>query len=260
MDSIEQQKDEIVKTLQQRIRYLLTLKGRPPFKLAGVEMFGQLTEVNSHLKSMLEIEMDPCLTKLQQGIEQALSEVEDTYKDLREAADWLDAIAVILDPEGQSMRTGNEVCEELSEYLSKIAEETQENPVLSGFACQINKTTLNYTPGIFHTYDIENLPRTNNDRESEFRKLMQHIFRTTGQKGATRRIIQRSGAWETIPHPGTFEQTVEALSKTDPEELQEERKRICNHRKRFRTHTRSATQSQKQLEKLVAQWKELSEK
>jgi len=260
VDSVEKQKDEIVKTLQQRIRYLLTLKGRPPFKLAGVEMFGQLAEVNSHLKSMLQMEADPCLSKLQQGIEQALSEVEGTYKDLREAADWLDAIAVILDPEGHSMRTGNEVCEELSEYLSKIAEKTQDNPVLSGFAGQINKTTQNYTPGIFHTYDIENLPRTNNDRESEFRKLIQHILRTTGQKGATRRIIQRSGAWEAIPHPGTFEQTVEALSKTDPEELQKERKRICNHRKRFRTHTRSATQSQKQLEQLLAQWKELSQK
>jgi len=42
-----------------------------------------------------------------------------------------------------------------------------------------------------------------------------------------------------------------------PEELQKERKRICNRQKRFRTHTRSATQSQKQLEQLVAQWKEL---
>lgn len=256
-DSIEQQKDEIVKTLQQRIRYLLTLKGRPPFRLAGIEMYERLADVNTCLKSMLDIQTDPRLAKLQQGTEQALSEVDDTYDDLRQAANCLDAIAVLLDPEGKSERTGNEVCEELSEYLSAIAEETRGNPILSEYVCQIIRTTQNYTPGIFHAYDFENLPRTNNDRESEFRKLTQHILRTTGQKGATRRIIQRSGAWEAIPHPCTVEQTVEAFSKTDPEKLQEERKRISDHRKRFKTHTRSAKQSQKHLDQLQKQWMHL---
>jgi len=258
-DSVEQQKDEIVKTLQQRIRYLLTLKGRPPFKLAGIEMYEGLTDVDACLKSMLNFSDDPCLAKLQQGIEQALSEMTGTYSDLRQAANWLNAVAVLLDPEGHSIRTGEQVCEELFEYLNAITEKNQGNSVLSGYACQIIKTTQNYTPGIFHSYDIENLPRTNNDRESEFRELMQHILRTTGQKGATRRIIQRSGAWEAIPHPSTIEQTTKAFSKTDAEDLKEERKRISNHRKRFKTHTRSAKQSQKLLDQLLEQWMQLAQ-
>jgi len=40
-----QQQDEIVKVLQQRIRYLLTLKGCPSFRLAGIEMYERLSEV-----------------------------------------------------------------------------------------------------------------------------------------------------------------------------------------------------------------------
>ena len=89
-------------------------------------------------------------------------------------------------------------------------------------------------------------------------ELMQHILRTTGQKGTSRRIIQKSGAWEAIPHPCTIDRTREAFSKTDPEELSKERKRMSDHRKRFRTHTRSAKQSQKLLDQLLEQWKQLA--
>ncbi len=61
-----------------------------------------------------------------------------------------------------------------------------------------------------------------------------------------------------IPHPGTLEQTVEAFSCVDPDELHHERTRVCNHRKRFRTHTRSVKQSQKQLKQLKKQWAQLA--
>ncbi len=47
-----QQRDDIVTVLQQRIRYLLTLKGRPPFRLAGIEMYDRLSEVNACIQSM----------------------------------------------------------------------------------------------------------------------------------------------------------------------------------------------------------------
>jgi hypothetical protein len=253
-----QQRDEVVQVLQQRIRYLLTLKGRPPFRLAGIEMYDRLSEVNACLQAMLDMHSDARLRELQQGLEEALSEVQDTYHDLHQAANWLEEIADLLDPEGKPERTGQEVREQLFDYLDAIQEQGQDNPVLNDFASHISKTTRNYAPGLFHTYDLEDLPRTNNERESEFRGLIRQVLRTTGQKGATRRIILRSGAWEVIPHPGTLEQTVEALSSVDPDELQHERTRVCNHRKRFRTHTRSVKQSQKQLEQLKKQWGQLA--
>jgi len=164
----------------------------------------------------------------------------------------------VLDPEGKPERTGEDVREELFDSLDVIQEQGQGNPVLNDFASHIAKTTRNYAPGLFHTYDIEDVPRTNNDRESEFRGIIRQVLRTTGQKGATRRIILRSGAWEVVPHPETLEQTVEALSSVDPDELQQERTRVCNHRKRFRTHTRSVKQSQKQLKQLKKQWGQLT--
>jgi hypothetical protein len=82
------QRDEIMQVLQQRIRYLLTLRGRPPFRLAGIEMYDRLSEVNACLQAMLDMQSDRRLRQLQQGLEDALSEVQNTYPDVHQAANW----------------------------------------------------------------------------------------------------------------------------------------------------------------------------
>jgi hypothetical protein len=72
-----------------------------------------------------------------------------------------------------------------------------------------------------------------------------------------KRIIQREGAWELIPHPDSLRDTVSALSHVDPDEFSQERQRIRQHRARFRLHTRSAKQSRIQLEQLEHRWQAL---
>ncbi len=253
-DLIEEERAEIVEALKRRTRYLLTLKGRPPFRLAGIEMYERLTEVSECLGSMLAHVPDNRLTRLQQGIDQSLAQVAHTYNDLRRAGDWLVDISDLLDTEDKEPRTGAEVREELFRYVDDILEQALGNAVLLTFASKIERTTRSYKKGLFHTYDIDGLPPSNNERESEFRDLNRRLLRTTGQKGATRRLIQRSGAWEVIPRPGTFAETVAALSRVESNELRKERERVRTHRKRFRLHTRSAKQSRKQLQGLVKQW------
>ncbi len=250
--------DAIVTDLQQKIRYLLTLKGRPPFRLAGIEMYDRLDEVKQCLTAMMELHSDPRVRQLQHGLEQALSDVNGAYLDVRQAADWLHAISRILDPEQHPKRTGEMVRQELCDDVEHLVNHTRDHPRLVEFATQIHKTTDNYAQGLFYTYDIEDLPRSNNARESEFRDMTRQLLRRTGQKGATRRLILRSGAWEAIPHPGTLEQTVKAISDVAPEALQQERTRVDMHRKRFRTHTRSGKQSRAQLQEFLEQWRRLA--
>lgn len=98
------------------------------------------------------------------------------------------------------------------------------------------------------------LPRTNNDRESEFRALNQHLLRTTGQKAGTRRLIQRSGAWELIPRPNSLAETIEAISTVEHNAYKNEQIRVRSHRDRFRFHTRSIKLSHKQLQDLKNRW------
>jgi hypothetical protein len=87
---------------------------------------------------------------------------------------------------------------EWQEVLATIQTKSGTQPRLKPYAETIRTVSASYAPGLFHTYDIADLPRTNNARESEFRDLQRRLLATTGQRGATKRWIQRSGAWELI--------------------------------------------------------------
>lgn len=256
-DLVDTEQEAIVQDLLRRVRYLLTLKGRPPLRLAGVEMVERLSEVKTCLETLMSHRTDARLVAVRQGLHHALLSVESDDTDLRQAADWLEHIADLLDPEGKPHRSGAEVKQALFAYLDDIQRKSQHSPPLSRFHDKIRQTSLNYASGLFHCYDVPGLPRTNNDRESEFRDLNRRLLSTTGQKGLVKRIIHREGAWELIPRPDSLRDTVSALSQVDADEFSPERQRICNHRSRFRLHTRSAKRSQAQLKQLEQRWKAL---
>ena len=255
--TLERESETIRQDLCRRIRYLLTLKGRLPFRLAGVEMFERLREVRDCLDHLLTRHPDPQLLQLRQGLQVALETTQAEYDLVHQAAGWLEHIAFILDPQKNPIRPGDEVKKELFAYLEQIHIQSQDQPRLNTFYQTIQRTTDSYAPGLFHTYDIPGLPRTNNARESEFRDLNRRLLSTTGQKGLTKRLIQREGAWELIPRPASLEATVKAISHISTEDFQDERQRVREHRNRFRLHTRSGKQSRSQLKRLEQRWANL---
>ncbi|MCI0530250.1 MAG: hypothetical protein L0Y56_22630, partial [Nitrospira sp.] len=250
-------RQDLVHALLRRVRYLLTLKGRPPFRLAGIEMFERLHELVNCLEAFLAHAGDERLFQLQQGLRQALQSLTPEYNNLRQVANWLADLSELLDPEDKPLRTGQQVRDQIKAYLDSIVEQNRDNPSLAEFANHIYKTTSSYESGLFHTYDVPGLPRTNNDRESEFRDLNRRLLITTGQKGATRRILQRSGAWELLIRPDSLTETVSALSEVDPNDFRKEQNRVATHRDRFKLHTRSVKQAHKQLLKLYELWLQL---
>jgi len=257
-DPIEQELDAILQDISRRIRYLLTLKGRPPFCMAGIEMFERLTEVKDLLERLSAYHEHPQLVQLQHGLLAALQIVQTRYMLLRQTADWLAQIADVLDPTGKPPRSPLQVQKALFDYLEKIKVISKNKPDLQPFFRTIQKTTLSYAPGLFHSYDLPDLPRTNNARESDFRDLNRRLLRTTGQKGLTRRIIQRSGAWELLHRPASLKATILAFNHITQQDFMDERQRVHQHRDRFRLHTRSAKQSGLQLSKLELRWANLS--
>ena len=251
---LEQVHDSITRDICRRIRYLLTLKGRPPLRLAGIEMFVGLSEVKECLARLIVYHSTPQLLTLHRGLQTALQSAQATYTVLREAADWLEHIATLLDPEHSPGRSGDQVRQDLFTYLAKIQSTRFPDPMLRNSFRSILKTTHSYAPGLFHCYDVPNLPRTNNDRENDFRTLNRRLLRTTGQKGLTLRIIQRQGAWELLPHPDTLHETIHVVSNIVLKNFQEERVRIRQHRNRFRLHTRSPILAKRQLGQLEQLW------
>ena len=169
-----QEQEQIVQDVLQRVRYLLTLKGRPPFRLAGQEMFVRLQEAVRSVEQLLRHRPEPRLRQLRDGLRQALRALQPAYRELSVAAGWLTRLAAVLDPARSdpqaSARTGAEVCADWEACLADLDQERQTTSRLRVLGAQITKVSQAYAPGLFQTSDIPGLPRTNNARESEFRE------------------------------------------------------------------------------------------
>ena len=78
------------------------------------------------------------------------------------------------------------------------------------------KTTESYWPGLFHCYDVSDLPRTNNDLEQLFGATRQHERRCTGRKAASPGLVLR-GPVRIIAGLGTRQRTYSGpeLAPTD---------------------------------------------
>ncbi len=71
---------------------------------------------------------------------------------------------------------------------------------------QFRKVTASYWPGLFHCYDVPDLPRTNNDLEHYFGSARYHERRATGRKGASPGLVVR-GAVRVVAAVATRNQT-----------------------------------------------------
>jgi hypothetical protein len=173
---------------------------------------------------------------------------------LRDISDLLDK------KEDKPTRTGAEVKQELFDYLTKMRQEAC-TKTSKKWASQMTKTTKNYAKGLFQTYEVKALPRTNNEIEGEFREYKRYLLRTTGQKGTTRRLIGRCGAWEILTQPDElWIDTANEIAQVDHAAFVEERERVRQHRERFRLHTRSASFIKAQFEKLKEIWEGIKPK
>jgi len=246
--------DEVVTQLLRHTRYLLTLKGRPPFRLAGIETYHRLQSVLALTDELLTHRHEPRLARLRDGLRVALTPLAGEYRELRQGETWLRDIDRILQPTDDHPSTGRQVAQRLRTYLDGLLALPGLPPRLDAFRHHLNKVSTGYWPGLFHCYDIEGLPRTNNDLESHFRDTQRRLLRTTGQKGQTRRALQRTGAWELLPRPPTEARCLAALREIPENQLAQERQRLRRHQQRFRLHTRSIRRVDAQFDRLRKQW------
>lgn len=251
-DEIEKERQAVVQDIRRRVRFLLTLKGRPPFCLAGLEMYYGLQELVVILDKMLAHYPDATLMSIHKALVKGVARYSPDFALISQAEFWLRKIDTILDPDLNVPRGGDTVKQELNRFLEDIV--VGEDEWLDSIQKHLSKKTKSYASGLFHTYDNPAVPRTNNEIESDFRDVQRRLLSTTGQKGLTKRLLHRYGAWELLPCPDTLLNLTHALSNTSYEEWKEERQRFEQHQQRFRMHTRSPKRAKKQLDKLVERW------
>lgn len=248
---------QVITQLVRHTRYLLTLKGRPPWRLAGMETYERLHSVAQVSLDLLATRYEPRLAQLYQGLRSALSPYAETYHALHQGAVWLRDIAYILEPVPTYPLSAESVAGQLRSYLDTVQRQSQVTPAVETFGRHLDTVSRSYWPGLFHCYEVPGLPRTNNTLESHFRETRRRLLRTTGQQGQTQRTLQRQGAWELLSHPPTEARLWETFSQIPAEDLTQERQRFAAHRQRFRLQSRSLRQTQAQFDQLRQQWSAL---
>ena len=68
------------------------------------------------------------------------------------------------------------------ELLATMTAEQARAGRLQGAVAHFRKVTASYGDGLFHCYDVPDLPRTNNDLERRFGTLRYHERRATGRR------------------------------------------------------------------------------
>jgi hypothetical protein len=199
---------------------------------------------------MLAHHYDTRLAELSDALEIVLPDFADRYDELRLGANWLDHIKLIL----ASDTSGAEVAQSLRAYLDDLLALTDRSPFLRAFSSHLDAVSRSYWPGLFHCYDLEPLPSSNNDLESRFRDTRRRLLRTSGQKGQTRRTLLRVGSWELLPRPPTETSRLAALRQVAYADFRAEQKRLRAHLARFRLHTRSTQRAASQLDALQDLW------
>jgi hypothetical protein len=83
------------------------------------------------------------------------------------------------------------VRERFEQLLAEMAEQRERAGSLGGAVAHFLKVSASYFDGLFHCYDVPDLPRTNNDLEQFFGSARWHERRITGRKVASATTVLR---------------------------------------------------------------------
>jgi hypothetical protein len=116
------------------------------------------------------------------------------------------------------------------------------------------KVTRSYWSGLFHCYDVDGLPRTNNDLEHLFGSHRYHERRASGRKGAAPALVLRGEA-RLLAAVATRQRRYSALelASADPERREQLKQRLEKRRRRRAQRHRFRKGPQKYLRQLEEQ-------
>jgi hypothetical protein len=126
---------------------------------------------------------------LQQLLTRALSRTAPLWPPLKSAYALVHQATHIL--ANHEQQTGAQIRETYLAHLAHMQEQKTSLGTLSAAIDQFVEITENFAPGLFHCYDLPDLPRTNNELEHCFGVARTHERRATGRRGAIPGVVVR---------------------------------------------------------------------
>jgi hypothetical protein len=149
---------------------------------------------------------------------------------VRVAFGWVHLAARILGSEGIDAATARR---RLGGLLGAMARHKDKAGSLAPAVGHFLKVSRSYWPGLFHCYEVAELPRTNNDLEQLFGSYRYHERRVSGRKVASPALVLRGSA-RIIAAVATRQQSqrVKELIGADREKWAELRAGLAERRQR----------------------------
>jgi hypothetical protein len=133
--------------------------------------------------------LPPALKQLQQLLTKGLQSTTKLWPPLQRAYKLLHQAAHIL--ANHEQYTGAQVRERYLAHVRQMQEQQAALEPLGEALEHFCHITDNFAGGLFHCYDVEGLPRTNNDLEHCFGVARVHERRATGRRGAIAGVVVR---------------------------------------------------------------------
>src|SRR6266516_4183756 len=150
------------------VRSALTDDGRPPLCASGLKLHDRLTQIADSLGRVAEKRggLQPALHELHRLLARALKKTEAVWPEIEQAYALVHQAAHVL--ANHDNEKGQAVRERYEKVLSTMREQQASLGTLGEAIRTFLKVTESYWPGLFHCYDVADLPRTNNELEHCF--------------------------------------------------------------------------------------------
>ncbi len=129
------------------------------------------------------------LERMQSFLTKGLTQTAALWSDVQQGYAWVHRAAHIL------TKDEKQVAAQVRHTYECLLTEMEQAPISSEtFATMLStfrKVTTSYWPGLFHGYDLPDLPRTNNELEQYFGSARYHERRATGRKQASPGLVVR---------------------------------------------------------------------
>jgi hypothetical protein len=126
---------------------------------------------------------------MQLFLEKGLTQTTALWSDVQQGYTWVYRAAHILsNDEKQAAVQVRHIYEDL---LTEMEQTSTPSETLATMLSTFRKVTTSYWSGLFHCYDISDLPRTNNALEQYFGSARYHERRATGRKRASPGVVVR---------------------------------------------------------------------
>jgi hypothetical protein len=240
------------------IRAVTFMKGQSPFRLTGVPMYEALAAITDSLHRSVEARSHPLLTRLQ-TMTATYRQHQAAYQQVQRQQGWFLGLAELLDvPElGTSQatsQTGAEVAQAVQDYLDELDWLAHQLPEDAALFRHFRTRLQAWAPGLYWTYEVPPLPRTNNALEVDIGNLKEQYRRITGRR-SLKDYLMRFGPYLTFDDDQDDpDELLRWFQEVDRQDLLDEKAKLEAIRQHLRNMRRFRQNPQAFLDELEQLW------